>query len=149
MNIRIFTGILVFFTLFSLEQGASAKCVFTKYTITGTVQDESTRQAISNATLFFFFDDNENTRSDGLTYPDFFTTGTNGIFVATAFFDTYSGWFIFDRCNRKPKNLTVVITAPGYLTKRVIFKKKDLNTGGRVLDRTIELPAILLRLGKQ
>ncbi len=143
---------LALLALLPLKQRAFAKCAFAKYTITGTIRDESTGQAISNATLFFFFDDYKSTLSEGYKtkYPDFFTTDTKGIFVATAFFDTYSGCGLFgDRCNRKPKLLTVFITAPDYLTKRVIFKKKDLNAGGGDLDRTIELPTILLRPSKQ
>ena len=147
MNIRLFTVIFVLFALLPLKQQAFAKCAFAKYTITGTVQDESRRQAISNATLFFFFDDYKSTLSEGYKtkYPDFFTTDTKGIFVATAFFDTYSGGGLFgDRCNSKPKRLTVIITASGYLTRRVIFNTKHLNIGGETLDHTIELPPILL-----
>ena len=149
MNVNLFIGIigiLIVFALFPLKQEVFAKCAYAKYTITGTVQDDSTGQVVSNATLFFFFDNNQSTFSGGpkYQYPDFFTTDTNGMFVATAFFNTFSGGWFFDRCNRKPKNLTVVITASGYLTKRVIFKRKDLTAGGGALDRTIELPAIVL-----
>jgi len=151
MKGKVFSVIFLFLALFPLKHQGFAKCAFAKYTITGTIQDDSTRQTISNAKLFFFFDNNESTISAGYfsTYPDFFTTDSDGIFVATAYFDTYSAWLLFDRCNKNPKTLTVVITAPGYLTKRIIFKKKDLNAGGGVLDRTIELPAILLRLSNQ
>lgn len=145
MHLRLFMAVLVFFVLLPLEQQAFAKCAFAKYTITGTIQDDSTRRAISDATLFFFFDDNESTLSGGSKYPDFFTTDTNGVYAATAFFDTYSGGGLFgDRCKSKPKKLTIIITAPGYLARRVVFSTKILKIGGEFLDRTIELPTILL-----
>jgi hypothetical protein len=143
-------AVLVFFDLLPLKQQAFAKCAFAKYTITGTIQDNSARKAISDATLFFFFDDNESTLSGGSKYPDFFTTDTNGVYVATAFFDTYSGGGLFgDRCNSKPKKLTVIITASGYLARRVVFHTKDLSIGGKSLDHTIELSTILLYPSKQ
>ena len=80
MNIRVFTVILLLFALLPIKDQAFAKCAFEKYMITGTVRDESTRQAISNATLFFFFDDYKSTLSEGYKtkYPDFFRTDTEG-----------------------------------------------------------------------
>lgn len=144
---RVFTVIFVFFALLPLRQQAFAKCAFAKYTITGALRDESTGQAVSSATLFFFFNDYKSTLSEGYKtkYPDFFITNTNGVFVGAAFFDTYSGFWLFDRCNRKPKLLTVVITAPGYLTKRVIFKRKDFDIREEASDYKIGLPPITLR----
>jgi len=139
--------ILVLFAFLPIKEQAFAKCAFAKYTITGTVQDESTRQAMSNVTLFFFFDDYKSTLSEGYNtkYPDFFRTDTEGSFVATAFFDTYSGGGIFgDRCNKRPKKLTVIVTASGYLTKRVILNAKALKIDGGPLDYIIELPPLFL-----
>ncbi len=151
MKIRLLILALILLALLPLRQQAFAKCAFAKYTITGIVRDESTNQAIPNTTLFFFFDDYKSTLSEGYKtkYPDFFTTDREGNFVATAFFDTYSGGGLFgDRCNRKPKKLTVIITASGYLTKRVIFNTNDLNIGGRALEYTIELLPLLLYQSK-
>jgi hypothetical protein len=146
MNMRLFTVIFMLLALFSTKQQAFAKCAFAKHTITGAVQDESTRQAISTATLYLFWDGHDCTISEGYeTNPDFFTTDTNGIFVATGFFDTYSGGSLFgDRCNSKPKKLTVIVTTSGYLTRRVIFNTKDLKISGEARDHRIELPTILL-----
>ena len=137
MNIRVFTPILIFVcvSLF-IRPEAFAKCRYASYTISGIVIDESTKQIISNATLFFFFDESDTAVSG--------VSDTDGSFMATTMFATDSGWLFFDRCNRKPKNLMVVITAPGYLAKRVIFRRKDLNAIGETLDRSIKLPAILL-----
>ena len=127
MNIRLLTAVLVFLALLPLKHQAFAKCAFAKYAMTGTIQDDSTRKAISGATLFFFFDDNESTLSGGSKYPDFFTTDTNGVYAATAFFDTHSRGGLFgDRCKSKPKKLTIIITAPSYLARRVVFSTKDL-----------------------
>jgi hypothetical protein len=147
MNIKLLTVVFILFILFPVKQQAFAKCPSAEYTIKGAVQDRSTRQAIPNATLFLFWDDYSSTISGGWkTNPDFSTTDINGIFVATRHFYTYSGHrlLVFDRCNKKPKKLTVIITASGYPTTRVIFNIKDLNLGGKEFDRTVELPTIFL-----
>jgi hypothetical protein len=148
MNIRFLTVVFILLLiLFPTKQQAFAKCVSAEYTIKGTVQDRSTRQAIPNATLFLFWDDYSSTISGGWkTNSDFSTTDINGIFVATGHFDTYSGpgFLVTDRCNKKPKKLTVIITASGYPTTRVIFNIKDLSLSGKESDRTVELPTIVL-----
>jgi len=55
--------------------------------------------------------------------------------------DTYSGWFPQDRCNRKPKLLSVITVAEGYMTSRINYKLKKLIGP----DGSIHLPPIVLR----
>jgi len=95
MKIRLLLPVLVLLA-FLPAKAAVAKCAYSKYTITGTVQDDLTRQAISSATLFLFFDDKDSALSDDPNAPDFFSTNTDGIFVATGLFPTDSGWLFFD-----------------------------------------------------
>ena len=133
---KVFIAILLLALLSPFTRESCAKCRYASHTISGAVLDESTKQAVSSATIYFFFDESE-TGFIG-------ASDTNGVFMATSMFATDSGWLFFDRCNRKPKNLTVVIAAPGYLTKRVIFKRKDLNIDEEAYDQRIELPPIFL-----
>ncbi len=146
MRVKLLFIIFISLPIFTFQHHAYAKCPFAKYTITGTIQDNSTGQAIPNATLFFFFDDYTGTTAEFFKakYPDFFTTNKEGVFIATAFFDTYSCCSPIDICKKKPKKLTVIITAPDYLAKRVIFKKKDLKPKDEAQEWNIELPTIHL-----
>lgn len=118
------------------------KCPYREYKITGKVQDKNTNQPIADAKLIFFFDEVQWTGADmyGTKYPDYFITNSQGSFNATAWLNTYSGWFPTDRCNYKPKNLTVIIVADGYTTERIYYKLKKLLSS----DGTINLPSILL-----
>jgi hypothetical protein len=99
-----------------------AKCGLEPYIISGRVIEEKTKNAIPDAKVFLFFDNYDGTWSAGYDtkYSDYFKTTTSGNFEATMFFDRYSGWNIFtgDRCNARPKTVTIVVTAEGYLTKR-------------------------------
>jgi hypothetical protein len=126
MRVKLLFIIFISLPIFTFQHHAYAKCPFAKYTITGTIQDNSTGQAIPNATLFFFFDDYTGTTAEFFKakYPDFFTTNKEGVFIATAFFDTYSccSPLIYVKRNQK---LTVIITAPDYLAKRVILRKRS------------------------
>ena len=152
MTIRI-AAISLVMTLALLSVTVSisfAKCGLEPYVINGRVIEEKTKNAIGDAKIFLFFDSYDGTWSAGYDtkYPDYFKTNESGEFEATMFFDRYSGWSIFtgDRCNARPKTVTVVVTAEGYLTKRWEFETKELEIKGEPFKRTILLPAIELRL---
>ncbi len=121
---------------------ALGKCPYRGYEITGIVQEEKTNQLIAGARLHFFFDDLQRTLTYGYEtrYPDYFETNNQGAFTATVYFDSYSGWLITDQCNKKPKNLTVIITAGGYTARRMKYPLKKLLGP----DRAIKLPPISL-----
>jgi hypothetical protein len=107
---------------------ALGKCPYRDYEIKGVVQEERTNQFIADAKLLFFFDDEQSTLTNGFEtkYPDYFITDAQGAFTATVYFYTYSGWFLNDRCNKKPESLTVIITVEGYPARRMEFKLKKL-----------------------
>lgn len=121
---------------------ASGKCPYRDYKITGIVQEEKTNLIIAGVKLYFFFDDLQLTLTNGYKteYPDFFKTDEKGAFSATVYFDSYSGWFITDRCNKTPENLTVIISAEGYPARRIKYKLKKLLGP----DGAIKLPPISL-----
>ena len=151
MTVRIAVlGLLVTLTLLSVTgSGSFAKCRSEEYIISGRVIEEKTKKPISDAQVFLFFDNYDGICSSG--YPDYSKTNVSGGFEATIFFDTYSGWIIpgFDRCNARPKTVTVVVAAEGYLTKRCEFKTKQLMIKGEPFKRTILLPDVELRLPRR
>jgi len=121
---------------------ASGKCPYRDYKITGIVQEDKTNLIIAGVKLYFFFDDLQLTLTNGYKteYPDFFKTDEKGAFSATVYFDSYSGWFITDRCNKTPENLAVIISAEGYPARRIKYKLKKLLGP----DGAIKLPPISL-----
>jgi hypothetical protein len=134
------TGILLIH--YFVVGAAFGKCPYKEYEIAGVVQEEKTGQVIAGAKLYFFFDDLQRTLTYGYEtrYPDFFKTNDRGAFLATVYFDSYSGFLITDRCNKKPTALTVIIIAEGYPARRMEYKiKKLLST-----DSAIKLPPIAL-----
>jgi len=92
---------------------ASGKCSYRGYTITGIVQEDNKNLRITGVKLYFFFDDLQLTLTNGYKteYPDYFKTDEKGAFSATVYFYSYSGWFLTDRCNKTPENLTVIASA--------------------------------------
>jgi hypothetical protein len=121
---------------------ASGKCPYRNYKITGNVQEDNTNLLIAGVKLYFFFDDLQLTLTNGYKteYPDYFKTDEKGAFSATVYFDSYSGWFITDRCNKIPENLTIIVSAEGYPARRIKYKLKKLLRP----DGAINLPPISL-----
>lgn len=121
---------------------ASGKCPYKNYRITGIVQKENTDLLIAGVKLNFFFDDLPLTLTNGYKteYPDYFETNEKGAFSATVYFDSYSGWFITDRCDKAPESLTVIVSAEGYPARRKRYRVKELLGP----DGVISLPPILL-----
>jgi hypothetical protein len=141
---KMISIIICFLTFQTASAGmVFGKCPIAKYEITGVVQEEKTNELIADAKLFFFLDDAQSTFANGYEtkYPDYFKTNTQGSFTAAAWMDTYSGWFPQDRCNRKPKLLSVITVAEGYMTSRINYKLKKLIGP----DGSIHLPPIVLR----
>ncbi len=143
---RIQTTCLWFIVVTLLQAGgpnvAHAMCALQKYTVTGVIQDDENSNPIKNATVFVFLDDYRGTSSRGYStrYPDFFTSLHDGTYQTTAFFDPYNGSRFFigaEKCNRKPRHITVFITREGYLTRRRLFwrilLKSEKSEDGTVL----------------
>ncbi len=156
-NILIFriSTIALIVTLTSLlvtDSLCIAKCALEQYLISGQVIEEMTKNPIPDAKVYLFFDKYDSTWAVK-EYPDYSKTTASGDFEATMFFDTYSGWNIFfmwsgvDRCNRRPKTVTIVVTAERHLTKRWEFRTKELEIKDEAFrPRRIVLPPFELRL---
>jgi len=141
--VKIFSIVICTLVMHHFALGtALGKCPYRDYRITGIVQEEKTSLIIAGVKLHFFFNDLQLTLTNGYKtgYPDFFKTDEKGAFSATVYFDSYSGWFITDRCNKIPENLTIIISAEGYPARRIKYKLKKLL--GR--DGAINLPPISL-----
>ncbi len=130
--------------LITFVDKAFSKCPYVAYKISGVVQDADTKKMISQASLLFFFDNEESTLAAGheTKYPDYFKSNEQGQFLATAYFDSYSGSFPTDRCNKKPETLTAIVIADGYLTKRLTFKVHSLKV---INELTLQLPGIEMK----
>jgi hypothetical protein len=132
---------MTIFITFNISFG---KCCFGKYETIGVVRDKDTDQPIANAKIICFLDNAQWTGAElyDTSYPDYFISNNDGSFTATTFFNTYSGpgLFVSDRCNYRPKKLTIVIIAEGFSSKRIEYKIKKLINA----DYKINLPTITL-----
>jgi hypothetical protein len=130
MKTRISIAIMLFAIPLVLVEELSAKCAAQPYKILGKIIDASSKQGVAEATLLFFFDNYQTTWSGGYDtkYPDFFKSSGNGDFTASAWFDTFKSYSARSghNCDAKPITLTIIVTAPEYLSKRIELGKKDL-----------------------
>ena len=107
-------------TLFLTVAGsgvADGKCGYIVYQLNAEVRDSKSQEAIVGAALVFFADDEAEMWpldwSD--TKQENFRSGQDGKFSGVFRLSSQSGSFITDRCNRKLKRVTVVVTRDGYV----------------------------------
>lgn len=136
------------------SRSATGKCAFHEYTFEGTVLNEANQRPIGGAQIFIFLDDYESTLAGGYktTYPDFFTTPESGKIKATSYFPSYrtTSFFRGDVCDNEPERAEAIVTAKGFISKRIHFKMKDLKS--KKLSRwqySVSLPSIFLRSGTE
>jgi hypothetical protein len=130
-----------------------AKCAFRQYKLKGVVVEDVTHRPVAGASVFVFLDNYDSTYSGGYntTYPDFFVTSGEGEFVAVSYFYSFrkSSFFWGDVCDKKPKRVELVVTAPGFLTKRVLLSFDDLKRSGvSRLENIVELPPATVKRSK-
>ena len=115
------------------------------------IKTELTRNVISDAQVFIFFDESQTTNTNGYmtTYPDFVLTDKNGNFKSINYFNSFKkrSFFKGDICTRKPTRLEIIIIKVGFKTKRMIFSGSDLKKIEEKGKSNIILPEILLEKG--
>jgi hypothetical protein len=112
---------------------AYAKCPIFTYKIKGVVVSYD-NAPIQNAFITIFFDKED--------YGDTGVSSVSGDFEIENSFATDSmSFFGYDRCEKRPSSITVVVHAENYFSKRVTFKIKELKTE----DFLISLPSIPLQ----
>ena len=125
-----------------------AKCGWLEYTIHLAVRSSRSGLPIQAASLTFFAGSDPDVwigvtdRGDGGRY----VTDSEGHFDGVFHFGTSSGSFFgMDRCNRKLKNLTVVVTAPGYQGQRLTYPPDRLiKRSGDPWQFQLQLPPVEL-----
>lgn len=127
---------------------AEAKCGYSQYVFEGSILDES-KNPIAGATVFLLLDNQESTLSEGYytKYPDFFLSSTDGLFKVTGYFNSFRKISLFWRhiCDKVPSKVEVVTTAPGFISKRVVFQFAALKVSTSELGQLAKLPPIVLR----
>ena len=144
---RTATAAALLLTVLGLPSAALAKCGWRNYEIHLQVQERGSLVPLQDATLTFFVNDDEETWPIDwrFTEPDRFKTREDGWFAGLFIFPTASGSFLgMDRCNRKLKKLTVVVTREGFFGRRVTFRSDQISAredGGKFV---VTLPTITL-----
>lgn len=151
MRMRIVSSLLTLCLLGALP--LDAKCAFHQYVFNGTVVEDSGRIPVAGARVVLFLDDYESTYAGGyLTkYPDFFESSREGAFKAVSHFYSFRKVSLFggDVCDKEPKRVEVVVTAPGFLSKRVVLPFGNLQRSRPSRSaNVVKLPAILLKRSK-
>ena len=145
MSIRTVKRPVVAALLFLVTAVAVAKCASVRYTLSGTVKDCKTGQALPAAQIVCFADDETTAWSPDVDGPAALSADSTGSYRALYYLNTYSGpGLIFaDRCSRRLKRLTVVVSLPGYVPARVVLGRAQLPKLGDDL-KTIQVPPVLL-----
>ena len=125
---------------------AFGKCGWAVYQLNATVTDRASQAPLAGASLVFFADGEAETwLADWTeTKPERYLTDVAGRFTGAFRLSTYSGWFPVDRCNRKLKRVTVVVTRAGYVGKRFTVDVPKLLMQTEAEQIKIELPAFAL-----
>jgi len=122
----------VFVTATLSPVSITAKCANARYDLSLGIRDARTLKPVYRASVILFAADDQ--EAWGMDYGSAplggYPTDEAGRLGGSFFFNTYSGpgFIVSDRCNRRLKQITVVVSAAGYETCRFSFKVKKLHT---------------------
>ena len=106
--------------------------------VEGQVIDRADNQPVVGAKVMVFLDESEflhdGLNAEGGDYPDLPATSSEGTYLAKTLFTSVSS-------ASRPLRAEVVVIAPGYRTRRIIFKGVEIVAGE---GRSVKLPAITL-----
>jgi hypothetical protein len=121
-----------------------AKCALQRYTFEGQVINNTDNSPVSGARVLIFVDSSQITftRWDLENPKPWVLTALDGTFAAAGVFNTTSGYSFLtgDRCNRRPKSISIVAWAEGYFAGRVRYTRKELRINHEFAKR-LRLPA--------
>ena len=99
---------------------AIAKCGWTSYEVTVSVIDRRSGDPLEGVDLIFFVPNSDDALA--LEREGGATTDSDGSWVGRIRFNTYSGWFLTDKCNASLKKLEVVAVAKTRRAQRFRFQ---------------------------
>jgi hypothetical protein len=108
----------------------AGKCANRRYDLSLGIRDARTLKPVSGASVILFAADDHG--AWGMDYnsspPGGHPTDELGHLGGSFFFNTYSGpgFIISDRCNRRLKQITMIVSAVGYEASRFTFAVKKL-----------------------
>ena len=121
-----------------------AKCGNVRYQLTVRVLDRSSGAPVPDAQLLFFVPGHDSALRRAGSATSIGTTDDTGTFSGDFVFNTYSGWFVVDRCRAELTQLQVVVAAPNRPAER--FDLRNLHSEGVGGDAPIRLSPFNVRL---
>ena len=114
--------IAVILLLLLTTQSVPAKCAFIPFEVTGLVVDGATNAPVAGAQVRIMLNGEAVVFTpDTRTIITKILSDANGRIKAPFFFNTYSGLSLFltDSCNRRPKELVIMVSKTGYRSARI------------------------------
>jgi hypothetical protein len=135
---------------FILAGPAFSKCGIEIYTVRGAIQECSSKNAVKNAKVFVFVNDEiaqiRPWPEHGLElpHPQSPETSTDGQFVASYLFSTWKGYsfLLGENCTDRPRKVTLYVIADRYRPKRKVHKKFTVTEENGM--KVVSLPATCL-----
>jgi hypothetical protein len=128
---------------------AAAGCALGRYRIEGSVADRASGRGISGARVLVFLDDDASPWRDApRRLPDHARTDEDGRFESSAVFatDAPPAAEAPARCDRRPRELEVVVTKDGAFTLRQRFAVAELERAGTKQEPVLRLPPFQIEL---
>lgn len=128
----------------------ATSCGLEAYYIEGSLEDARTGHPVVGATVFIFLNEQELSFPAGYktTYPDFTVSDSTGRFGSRSFLDTYNGRRFLGlggpRCNGELEAVEIVVSSVGYLSRRRIFERFELEATEERPEPTLRLPPVQL-----
>jgi hypothetical protein len=126
---------------------ASADCALGRYRLEGRVLERASGRPVEGARVLVFLDDDASPWRDApRRVPDHARSDEDGLFASAAIFatDAPPEADAPARCDRRPRELEVVVTKEGAFSLRQRFRIDDLERAGTRQEPLLRLPALLL-----
>lgn len=135
---------LLFAVSVAIATPCLAKCPHIRYKLEVHALDRATGAPIAQAQVLFFLPGDDSALRKAGSPSSAGLTDKAGSFTGDFLFNTYSGWWLGDRCGAELTELQVIVVPPDRPAER--FHLRDLRPIGSPTDEPITLQPITVRL---